>query len=64
MRQTMYRSRFSDTWHTRDDDMRYVSILCNDLQPINGIGVADNIVQKDWAIFLDPFKLLLAGNLC
>lgn len=22
MRQAMYRSGFSDTWHTRDDDMR------------------------------------------
>ena len=34
--------------------MRHVSILGDDLEPLDRLDVADDIVQKDWAVFLDP----------
>lgn len=42
-------------WAYRDDEMRHITILCDDLQPRNGVAVSDDIVEYAWAILLDPF---------
>jgi len=36
--------------------MRYIAILCNDLQPRNGVAVSHNVIEYVWAILLDPFQ--------
>lgn len=35
--------------------MGHITILCDDLQPRNGIAVSDDIVKYTWTILLDPF---------
>lgn len=42
--------------------MRHVAIFSNDLEALDGFGVADDIVEKDWSVFLYPvvrFKSVL-----
>jgi len=36
--------------------VRHVAIFRDDLEPLNGFCVADNIVKVDGAVFLDPVK--------
>lgn len=31
-----------------------VAILCDDLQPLNRLCVANNVVEVDWAVLFDP----------
>jgi len=48
----------------RDDEMGHITVLCDDLQPRNGIAVSDDIVKYTWTILLDPFanEFLLAAT--
>jgi hypothetical protein len=48
--------RLSNTGHTRDDYMWHVALLGNDFKSLNRLGVANDIVKKDWPVFLDPTK--------
>lgn len=66
----MYACGFSDSWHSlrrnvrgcvtkgkgahRNDDMRTVSIPRNDLEPLNGVCIADDVVQDLWSVLFDP----------
>lgn len=38
--------------------MRHVAILGDDLEALNGLGVAYNVVQIDGSVFLDPSSLV------
>ena len=42
-------------WAYRDDEVGHITVLCDDLQPRDGIAVADDIVKYKWTILLDPF---------
>jgi hypothetical protein len=45
--------------------MGHIAVLCDDLQPRNGIAVSDDIVEYIWTILLDPSTnefLLLAQH--
>ena len=53
-RETQDTGGLSDTRHARDDDMRHVALSCDDLQALNGLCISDNIIEEDWAVFLDP----------
>ena len=44
----------ADAWHTGDDKMRHIAISGDDLEPLNRLRVADDIVQDVWPVFFDP----------
>lgn len=56
-RQTHNGRGLSDARHARDDDMRHVAVFGDDLEPLDGLGVADNVVEEDGAILFDPAGL-------
>jgi hypothetical protein len=45
--------------------MGHITVLCDDLQPRNGIAVSDDIVKYTWTILLDPFanEILFGCNM-
>ena len=45
---------FSDTWHAGDDHVWHVAVFGNDLEALNGFGVADNIVEVDGTVLFYP----------
>lgn len=42
--------------------MRHIAIFRNDLQALNGLCVANHIVEEDRAVFLDPEKKTIVRN--
>ncbi len=48
------RRRLANARHAGDDDVWQVAILCDDLQSFDGFRVADDVVEVDGTIFLDP----------
>lgn len=53
-RQTKYRGSFTNPRHARDDDVGHVAILCDDLEPLDGLDIADYVVQVDWSVLFHP----------
>ena len=51
---TQDRRRLADARHTGDDDVRHISIFRDDFKALNGLGVANDVVEEDGAVFLDP----------
>lgn len=37
--------------------MRHVAIFCYNLEALDRFRVADNVIQKDWTVLLDPAVL-------
>jgi hypothetical protein len=50
------RGGFADSWHAGDDHVRHVAVFCNDFEALDGLCVADDIVQIHWTILLDLVK--------
>jgi hypothetical protein len=42
--------------------VRHVAVLGNDLEAFNRLGVADNVVEENGAVFFDPEKLLATSK--
>ena len=43
--------------------MWHVPIFCNNLEALNCFSVADDIVEVDWAVLLDPAALVSRDGL-
>lgn len=52
--QAQYGCSLADTWHPADNNVWHVSIFCDDLQALDSLSVANNIVQVDRSVFLHP----------
>lgn len=46
----------ADAWHARDDDVREVAVFGDYFEAGDCFGVADDVVEVDWAILFDPRK--------
>lgn len=53
-RKTQNAGGFADTRHAGDDDVRHVALSCDNLETLNGLGVAHDIIKKDRSVLLDP----------
>ena len=50
----MIEGRWPGVFAYGKDNVRAVSLFCNDLQPVNGLGVSDDIVQQDRSVLFYP----------
>ena len=50
---------FANAGHAADDYVRHVAIFGDDFKTLDCFGVAYYIVEVDWAVFLDPGKVLV-----
>lgn len=45
---------FADAWHTGDDHVGHIAVFGDDLQALDRFHVADDVVEVDGAVLLDP----------
>lgn len=45
---------FADAGHAGDDDVGHVAVFGDDFEAFDGFGVADYVVEVDWAVFFHP----------
>jgi len=53
-RQRQDTGRLADARHARDDDMGHVAVAGDDLEALDGLCVADNVVEEDGPVLLYP----------